>query len=80
MEYNDIMQQVCRVLHEDFEIESALLQPNALLQKDIGLDSLDWVDLIVVIHEEFGFKPSQEELKDIKTLDDLCTFIARHNV
>lgn len=80
MEYNDIMQQVCRVLHEDFEIESALLQPNALLQKDIGLDSLDWVDLIVVIYEEFGFKPSQEELKDIKTLDDLCTFIARHNV
>ncbi len=80
MEYNDIMQQVCRVLHDDFEIESALLQPNALLQKDIGLDSLDWVDLIVAIYEEFGFKPSQEELKDIKTLDDLCTFIARHNV
>lgn len=80
MEYNDIMQQVCKVLTEEFEIDPTLLQPNALLQKDIGLDSLDWVDLIVVIYEEFGFKPTQEELKDIKTLDNLCTFIAKHNV
>ncbi len=80
MEYNDIMQLVCKVLTEEFEIDPALLQPNALLQKDLGLDSLDWVDLIVVIYEEFGFKPTQEELKDIKTLDNLCTFIAKHNV
>lgn len=80
MEYNDIMQLVCKVLSEEFEIDPALLQPNALLQKDLGLDSLDWVDLIVVIYEEFGFKPTQEELKDIKTLDNLCTFIAKHNV
>ncbi len=80
MEYNDIMQLVCKVLTEEFEIDPALLQPNALLQKDLGLDSLDWVDLIVVIYEEFGFKPTQEELKDIKTLNNLCTFIAKHNV
>lgn len=79
MEYNDIMQQVCRVLTDDFEIDPTLLQPQALLQKEIGIDSLDFVDLIVSIHDNFGFKPTQDELKDIKTLSDLCHFIAAHN-
>ncbi len=79
MEYNDIMQQVCRVLTDDFEIDPALLQPQALLQKEIGIDSLDFVDLIVSIYDNFGFKPTQDELKDIKTLSDLCHFIAAHN-
>lgn len=74
-----IMQQLCMFLTEEFEISPTLLKPEALLQKDIGIDSLDYVDLVVHIYDTFGFKPKQEDLKQIKTLSDLCEYIARHN-
>ena len=78
MEKNQIKEIVNQILVEEFEIEQGLLQPEALLKQDVGIDSLDFVDIVVAIEREFGFKPTTQDLKLVKTLDDLYVYIADH--
>ena len=75
MTIEEIKEKVQNILVEDFEIEQDKLQPEALLKQDVGIDSLDFVDIVVAIEREFGFKPSTQDLKQVKTLGELYTFI-----
>ena len=62
-------------LIEEIEIEENLLKPNAFLKKDLGIDSLDFVDVAVVIERSFGLKIKGEEMSKVKTLGDFYNFI-----
>ena len=75
MTIEEIKEKVENILVEDFEIEQDKLQPEAMLKQDVGIDSLDFVDIVVAIEREFGFKPTAQELKQVKTLGKLYTFI-----
>jgi acyl carrier protein len=75
MTIEEIKEKVENILVEEFEIEQDKLQPEALLKQDVGIDSLDFVDIVVAIEREFGFKPTAQELKQVKTLGELYTFI-----
>lgn len=66
-----IIEIINQVLEEEFEIEAKLLKPEALLYEDIGLDSLDAVDLIVMVDKKFGVRIEEEEARAIRTLDDV---------
>jgi acyl carrier protein len=51
--------------------------PEAHIFTDLGLDSLDIVDLVVALQSSFGVKiRNEEKVRDIRTLQDLYTFIA----
>ncbi|MEN8210352.1 MAG: acyl carrier protein [Thermodesulfobacteriota bacterium] len=63
-----IIEIVNQVLEEEFEIDVELLKPEALLFEDLGLDSLDAVDLIVMIDKELGVRIEEEQARAIKTL------------
>ena len=58
MKKNEIIEKVNHLLVEEFEIEPELLVPEALLKQDLEIDSLDFVDIVVLIDREFGFKPA----------------------
>ncbi len=75
MTIEEIKEKVEKILVEEFEIEQDKLQPEAMLKQDVGIDSLDFVDIVVAIEREFGFKPSTQDLKQVKTLGELYTFI-----
>ncbi len=75
MTIEEIKEKVENILVEEFEIEQDKLQPEALLKQDVGIDSLDFVDIVVAIERDFGFKPSTQDLKQVKTLGELYTFI-----
>ncbi|MCF6248082.1 MAG: acyl carrier protein [Desulfobacula sp.] len=70
-----IIKVVNQVLEEEFEIDAALLKPKALLYEDIGLDSLDAVDLIVMVDKELGVRIEEEDARAIRTLDDVYQII-----
>ena len=72
-----IAEKVKHFLIEDFEIEDGVIKPEAELREEIGIDSLDLVDLVVVVDREFGFRIKQEDLKNIITLQDFCNYIAK---
>jgi len=70
-----IIEVVNQVLEEEFEIDRELLKPEASLFEDIGLDSLDAVDLIVMVDKKLGVRIEEEEARSIRTLEDVYTII-----
>jgi len=75
MERKEIDQKVKDFLVSEFEIDEAVIKPEARLREDIGIDSLDFVDIIVIVDREFGFRIVPEELKGVVTLEDFCKYI-----
>jgi acyl carrier protein len=77
MTEQEIIEKTNKVFEESFEIETERLLPEAHIFTDLGLDSLDIVDLIVALQSSFGVKiRNEEKVRDIRTLQDLYQFIA----
>jgi len=70
-----IIEIVNRMLVEEFEIDPDLLKPEALLYEDIGLDSLDAVDLIVMVDKQLGVRIEEDSARSIRTLADVYKII-----
>lgn len=65
-----------KVFEESFEIEKEKLQPQMNIFEDLGLDSLDVVDLVVALQKKFGVKIRDDErVRSIRTLGDIYQFI-----
>ncbi len=75
MDINEVRKKVKKFLTEEFEIEEEKIKPDADLKSDLGIDSLDFVDIVVVVEDVFGFKITAEELKNVTTYDNFCDFI-----
>ena len=56
MERKEIEEKVRNFLIEDLEIEEENIAPEAKLKDDLGIDSLDFVDIVVIVENNFGFK------------------------
>lgn len=70
--------QIIDVLADEFELDPELLKPEATLFDDLGLDSLDAVDMIVALEKSFGMKMTNEEaMRSVRTLDDLFLTILK---
>lgn len=77
MTEQEIIDAINRVFEESFEIEKEKLQPQAHIFNDLGLDSLDIVDLIVALQKSFGVNIRNEEsVRNIRTLGDVYQFIS----
>lgn len=77
MTEQEIIEKTNRVFEESFEIAQERLVPDAHIFIDLGLDSLDIVDLIVALQSSFGVKiRNEEKVRDIRTLQDLYQFIS----
>ena len=72
----EIFQQIVEVISEEFELDPGQLVPTATLYDDLGLDSLDAVDMVVAMEKSFGVKLANEEaIKAVRTMGDLCNLI-----
>lgn len=75
---SEIEEKVKTFLVEDFEYDEETIVPEARLKEDIGVDSLDLVDLVVVVNRDFGFRLKNEDMVNIKTLSQFCDYIEQH--
>lgn len=75
MSIEEIKEKVTTFLVEELEIEESKIQDQSRLKEDLGIDSLEVVDVVVLVEEEFGFKMKPEDFKQIQTLDQFCQFI-----
>jgi acyl carrier protein len=76
MTEQDIIRMVNEVFMDSFEIEKSKLQPSANIFIDLGLDSLDVVDLVVALQKKFAVTIRDDErVRSIRTLGDLQQFI-----
>lgn len=74
----ELCSKAIEVLAEEFELDPEELTPEATLYDDLGLDSLDAVDMVVVLEKTFGMKlTDQDALRSIRTVEDLLNFLLR---
>jgi len=74
----DIFAKVNEFLVEEFEIDKNSITPEAHLINDLGIESLDFVDIVVIIEKDFGFKVKREDMVNVRTVSDLCNYIEEH--
>jgi acyl carrier protein len=75
MERKEIESKVNTFLIDEMEIEAGDIRDDARLREDIGLDSLDFVDIVVIVEKTFGFKIKPEEMSRVLTLKDFYGYI-----
>ena len=79
MTREEIIRQVNTVFVDKFELEVGQLTPEKQLFADLGLDSLDIVDLMVELHRILGVAiRNNEEVRNVRTLGDVYDFLEKH--
>lgn len=71
----EIITKINGFLIEEFEVEEDQIAPDANLKETLDLDSLDFVDLVVIIESNFGFKVAAEDFTGIVTFQDFYNYI-----
>ena len=61
---------------EDFEVDADSITPDANLKDTLDLDSLDYIDLVVAIEQNFGFKVKPEDFQQMQTVQDLYNYVS----
>lgn len=75
MDRKEIEEKVKTFLIEDLEIDEDKISPDAKLKEDMGIESLDFVDIVVMVEKIFGFKIQPEEMTGVTTLSQFCDYI-----
>ena len=75
MDREKIVTIVNDFLVNEFEVDRDDIQNDAPLKETLGLDSLDYIDMVVVIESNFGVKLGEEDFKKMKTFDDFYNTI-----
>ena len=71
----EIEEKVRAFLIDDLEIDEEKISADATLKEDMGIDSLDFVDIVVIVEKNFGFKIKPEEMTGVTTLRQFCDYI-----
>jgi acyl carrier protein len=75
MNKEEIIIKINAILVDEFEVEESLIEPDKPLMETLELDSLDLVDLVVLIENNFGYKMKAEDFAGMITFRDFYEFI-----
>jgi acyl carrier protein len=75
MTRQEIEEKVRAFLVDDLEIDEDKIFDEAKLKDDMGLDSLDFVDIVVIVERDFGFKIKPGEMQGVTTLSQFYDYI-----
>ena len=74
-QHQPIVDKINGFLTEEFEVDMSRIQPDANLRQVLELDSLDYIDLVVVIENNFSFKVKPEDFMGIISFQDFYMYI-----
>jgi acyl carrier protein len=70
--------KVREIVCEQLGVSDEEVTPDASFVDDLGADSLDLVELVMALEEEYDTEISDEEAEKIKTVQDVIDYIGRH--
>lgn len=76
MNHKEIIERINALMVDDFEVDEAAITPEASLKETLELDSLDYIDLVVAIEQNFGFKVKPEDFQQMHTIQDFYDYVA----
>jgi acyl carrier protein len=71
----EIIAKINEFLVEEFEVDPSKITPEASLKETLELDSLDYIDLVVVIESNFAFKVKPEDFVSIISFRNFYDYI-----
>lgn len=77
MTEQEIIAKINEVLADEFEADASTITPDAALMETLDLDSLDLVDVVVLIDNNFGITLTGPDFVGIKTFQDFYDLIIR---
>lgn len=77
MTKEEIILKANEVLAEEFETDAEVITPEALLKETLGLDSLDLVDVVVLVEQNFGVTLTAPDFVGVKTFDDFYELLSK---
>lgn len=77
-QFQYVVNEINGFLSEEFEVDIGRITPEANLRQVMELDSLDYIDLVVVIENNFSFKVKPEDFTGIINFRDLYGYIISH--
>lgn len=72
-----ILERLAEVLTRDFDVKRESIRPEAHLFEELDLDSIDAIDLAVTLEEEAGLIIEEEELRELRRVQDILDLIQR---
>jgi acyl carrier protein len=67
-----------RIISEQLGVDESQVVPSASFEEDLNADSLDLVELIMSLEEEFGIEISEEDAEKIRTVGDANEYVKEH--
>jgi len=74
----EIVERVKQIVSEQLGVDEAEVTPSASFADDLGADSLDQVELVMALEEEFGLSISDEDTEKIRTVQDAIDYVDKH--
>ncbi len=72
-----MLEKVCKMLGEHLGIAPESIRPEQKIVEDLNADSLDVVELMMALEEEYGITLPEEEMENIKTVQDVADMMER---
>jgi acyl carrier protein len=77
MEMAELESKVCSILAENLSVPTDQVTPQARFQEDLDADSLDLVEAVLALEEEFGVSIPEEEMEGVKTVGQAIQLVAQ---
>lgn len=78
MAKEEIFDKLKELVVDQLGVDDDEVTTEATIQEDLGADSLDLVDLVMAVEEEFDVKIADKDLEGIKTVGDIVDYIAEN--
>lgn len=75
----NIFEELTQILAKQLRVDVEKIERDADIMEDLGADSLDIVEILMIVEEQFGITVPEEEFPNLRTVGELCDYIEANN-